>query len=692
MMTQRLALGIVSLVTLSGCAVVQARMTVGDDDVIVRTDGGRIVVTDADSGRVLFDQRTEKMYDDRNNAEMVVPSVEVVPQDSGMDLVFTYFNNGSGERPLADMRVGVINMPDELVMQDGNMRGGDDVPFNHDARPTLAYTYPSNIYAPVYTFHDDQYAVGVSVQYPLMEYRHDMQFRLNSARTGGPQDQHRGWRFSLRMSALEGDTQGKKGWIAFSSSLEPGETKTYTVSVRFTEHPDQWVRTLAPYRDYFRSVYGGLQYTRKDGAVMGYSASFEANLSQDNQFGYRGGRVRPDLYGFGPMVDEMLEPTGWPEVLVYKPSGEYFRNRGWNFPFLAFSPLNDHDELRSAFDNRVGLASIPGRGKDLALWWGRSLQVAREWDPVDCERFDINNAEHRALAHTELDAAVRLGAGTIGLDCFSHNTVPVWDTYRWLRDMKRDYPQLRFIVEPMAADALHTLAPTWLCGWNENPDKLSVPDDLYRIKGPHYLADFLLPGNERTLAMRYGMLEEHFDIPESQERLDADAARFAGWGYRPVIFSKLNLSSDVRAAETWRWTVPADLQIPESEWYTVRDPFNGSGGYSDNGGNGGLGSSGGGSAGNDPRTSRTRVGGSPSDTLGGSGNRAGGGAGVTTGGRGAAIGKLMGPGAKVRVSKPAFTPEEVRKAREAVSSKSKPAKKATPAKQATPAMKAKPKK
>lgn len=678
MFTRHMGLGVVSLVALSGCALVQARMTLGGgDQFVVSTENNRIVVTDADTGRVLFDQRSERLYDGRNHPELVVPAVEVVPQDAGFDLVYTYTNDTAYNRPLADMRVGVINMPDSLVMQDGNMRGGDDVPFSHDERPTIAYTYPSNIYAPVYTFHDNRYAVGVSVQYPLMEYQHDMQFRLESGRTDGPADQYRGWRFDLRMSALDGDTQGKKGWVSYSASLAPHETKVYTVSVRFTSHPEEWVRTLTPYRDYFRDLYGGVQYTRRDGAVMGYSTGTDDKLSRDNPYGFREEKLRPDLHGYGPMVDSIMESTGWPEVLLYKASGQYLMHRGWNYPFLTFSPLDRDENFRSAFDPQIGLASIPNRGRDLALWWGRALQVAKQWDPIDCEPLDINNPDHLDRARAELDAAARLGATTIGLDCFSHNTVPVWDSYRWLREMKQEYPQFHFIVEPMACDALHTLAATWIRGWDENAKHLNVPDDVYRIQGPHILADFLLPGNERTLAMRYQALLDNFGIPETQDRIDADVARFAAWGYRPVIFSSLNLTTDVRAAETYLTDIPQDLQIPRDQWHVVRDPFHGNGDLSD-GRDSRFGSSGGAGDAGHARVTRTRVGGGgPSASINGGGGNGGkntpeGGSGDGGDkGRAANLKKLISSGAKVHISRPSFTPEQIRKAREAIKSKVK---------------------
>ncbi|HZW10465.1 MAG TPA: hypothetical protein VFF69_11230 [Phycisphaerales bacterium] len=564
---------VVALVSWAGVSPAIADDPTTVSTVRVTTDGGRVVVTDIATGRILYDQRTLKMYNNRNTGEMIVPTIEVVPQPMGMDLVYTYTNSGAATRPLSDMRLGALVMPDELIMQDANMLGGQDAEISHDNKPTIAYTYPSNIYSPVYVLRDAEFAVGVSVLYPLMEYQHDVQLRLGSAPTNGPADQPRGWMLDLRVSTLDGDTSGKKGWVSFPAEVAPGQSKSYTVAVRFSKRPAEWVRTLTPYRDYFRDLYGGVQYDRRDGAIQGYSTGAEMHISANNPFGFRSEKLRPDLHGFGPMVNHLLSAEGWPEVMVVKPTGQYLNNRDWNYPFLFVSQLDSTPQFQTAFDPGVGLASIPRRGRELSLWWGRALQVAAQWDPVACDPLDINNADHRARGRAELEAAARLGATSIGLDCFSHNTVPVWDSYRWLRDMEKDFPQFRFIVEPMASDVLHTLAPTWLRGWEERESELERPEDVYRFTGPHMLADFLLPGHECVLAMRYQALLDEFGIPESQERIDNDAARFASWGFRPEIFTSFNLSEPVSAVESWRFSIPADLQIPESEWRLARDPF-----------------------------------------------------------------------------------------------------------------------
>ena len=51
----------------------------------------------------------------------------------------------------------------------------------------------------------------------------------------------------------------KQNLIKYEARLRPGESRTYTVAVRVAKSRDQWMRTLLPYRTYFRAQYGGVQ-------------------------------------------------------------------------------------------------------------------------------------------------------------------------------------------------------------------------------------------------------------------------------------------------------------------------------------------------------------------------------------------------------------------------------------------------
>ncbi len=565
----RSMLALVALVGLAPACAAIAQVPPPPVDVESGDDGIR--VTDLATGRVLYDQRNLRVYNNRNKPEMVIPTLEVVPQPTGMDLVYTYTNDESYDRPLSGMRVGTLVMPDSLTFQDTKMLGGQAKEMDPDNRPSIAYTYPDNTYSPVWVLRDDEQAVGVSLLYPLFEYKHDVQFRLRQAPPFA--DGMRGWYLDLRISSMPGDNTGR-GWIDYPAILAPGETRSYTVTVRFDRKPNEWVRTLLPYRDYFRAHFGGVQYQRRTRAISGYSTGEQSTLSRNNPYGYRSERLRPDLHGFEPLVNQIMGTDGWPEVLVVKPSGQYLINRGWNFPFKMLTELQTTPELRTAFSTEIGYASIPLRGRELSLWWGRSLQVAEEWDPSEVHNLDPTSESDRRLALDELNLARQLGATGIGLDAFSHDKVPAWSSYAWLRDMIRAYPEMYFFTEPIASDVLHTLAPTWYRGWDES-NRVETPDDIYRIKGPHMLADFLLPGHETILSMRYQALKQ-FGIDPTQSRINADTQRFASWGFRPLIYSSaFDLQTSVVATESWLQTIPEGLQIPRNEWILPMDPYNG---------------------------------------------------------------------------------------------------------------------
>jgi hypothetical protein len=75
------------------------------------------------------------------------------------------------------------------------------------------------------------------------------------------------------------------------------------------------------------------------------------------------------------------------------------------------------------------------------------------------------------------------------------------------------------------------------------------------------MADFLLPGHETWGTMRYGGYRL-FNVEVTPEIIAADAQRFASWGFRPLVFTDLDLTRPVQAAESWRTTVPPDLALP----------------------------------------------------------------------------------------------------------------------------------
>lgn len=525
----------------------------GGGDYLVEFGDGKMSVQDARSRGVLLDQDARKFTIAKLDGALS-PQVDVSVVGDGYDIRYSFTNQTSSEKPLPDLRVGPILLGDEVRYQDMR-RSCEAIETDAQSHKTPGHNYPVNMYSPVWIIRNAEHAAGVSLQYPLLEYRHDVRMYMKYHPNSG------GWLVDIKMSANDDS-------LEHSAMVPAGETWEYTVSVRFTPEADEWVRTLVPYRDYFRAMYGGVQYDRKVTPVNAVGLSMEGELSDENPYGFIRDRIRPDQVGYGPFIDFTLARKGWPEFMVITPTGLYRHNVHMNYPFQFTSQWNKEPMFGSALDPDAGFPKFAAEGRTLGLWWGRAAQVATSWDANTNHTLDPDDPADVAAALAELDLAVQAGAQVIGLDTYGYRAIPTWDSYRWLETMQQRHPHLRFVLEPMPCDIMHTKAAGWLRGFNDEFPVDSL-EELNFIKGPHYLADFLLPGHETWAAWRYKGHRLYLGINPTQEMVEADGMRFAEWGYRPMLYTDFELRNfnDLRggmtAAESWKYTVPPDLQLDD---------------------------------------------------------------------------------------------------------------------------------
>jgi hypothetical protein len=177
-------------------------------------------------------------------------------------------------------------------------------------------------------------------------------------------------------------------------------------------------------------------------------------------------------------------------------------------------------------------------------------------DPYDTRRTG-RGAMHRDAVFREYDIAVhQLGASEIGMDAIT--VLPLWDAYRWIRELRERYPGVRFTGETTPSDLFVLHAGAYLFG-NVDPH------------GPHALADFVTPGHESWLSPHPdtapGACAEFatrpFPMPDEPAYRDA-MARFAAMGF---VLVPSNYPIDARdapsryeAARSWIATVPEDLR------------------------------------------------------------------------------------------------------------------------------------
>lgn len=544
---------------------------------------------------------------------------EFRPADGGADIVVTLINDTPDNQPLGKIGIGGIRFGNRIETGD----------FRHDTHfvafdsrggrfTTGGHHYPEDLYSPIGVLRDDQYTVGMSLNYPILEYEHGV--RVNFHVPGG--------QFIQSGQCWNGEFQ-------LLGEMHPGETRQYTLSLRVVENDRHWLNTLIPYRDYFQEMYGPVRYERDPRPVIGSFIAGVNSLSSSNIYGYDGNSRRPDLSGWGPWTNYLATAPdrGYNRVMLWCPSGVFREHADMNFPFqfmTAMSHVPLVESTASLLKERVS-----DQGIDLGFWWGRSSQVMKTWDTDQTESFDPDNPDHVARGFAELDLAVERGADTIGLDAFVYT--PGWDGFRWIEMMKDRYPHLRFVVEPSGPDFQHVIAATWVEG-------------LHHIETPPVLADFLLPGHETWINTRMDLWQHY------RGQVPTDAIKNQYWqqmsdqGYVIVSYeANTRMTGDWSAKEGWLHNIPQELLSDPRRWQTAGGAGSGSGVIPDpNQGSGSSGSGTGSGPGPDPDpdpdpepepgAGGTGGAGGGSGSSGGGGNgggSAGGGSGSPSGGSGA---------------------------------------------------------
>ncbi|HYE63169.1 MAG TPA: hypothetical protein VD997_14335 [Phycisphaerales bacterium] len=559
-------------------------------DFTVSYTSGKISVVDNDTGRTVISGDPiirHRVYTPANgDAGTIEPTVAWLPSGGdaahadGIDLAFTFDNTqGTTARRPGPLYVPGITfgLP---VDQRGRVRTRDffltgqaqDIttnPLDSGWNMDQEAKYPGSLFAPVAFLHAGEYALGVSLQYPLVDpaapggaagpnqYAHRVALGIHvfPPAEGEP----RTWEVQMILAARDFTNADP----ALTEGLVPaGESRTYVVSVRAmrtstptggawspggtqtipenaydtANAPQQWLRLFQPYREYFTARYGGVRYTADPRPVLGCTTTQADLISASNPYGFvefSGGGGRPYPEGWDRWHQELLfqHARGWARFMMWTPTGLFPTTPSdYNFPFQFTSRWSAQ---QSAGAGPAVLADITNSsGRELGLWWGNSTQVMTSWPPTAANPplvIDPANPTHVALARQEVDGAVQIAnTRVVGLDAFAH--LPVWQSYHWLRQLQQWYPGVRFLIEPMPCDILATLAPGFT--YATRPNWAST----YRIVTPHYLAQLLVPGHELWGSIQKHHLHDELGRwPEPLEIVER-ARYFAAMGYVPIVF------------------------------------------------------------------------------------------------------------------------------------------------------------
>ncbi|HED53491.1 MAG TPA: hypothetical protein ENJ00_04745 [Phycisphaerales bacterium] len=518
----------------------------------------------------ILEHRRLDMFNPLGDPNAIEPTITITPVGQlGYDATFDFTNTTNTPKPLGRLCIGVFTLGQNITYTKPS-RGCTLVDTTWNRYIGQAWPYPGSAYSPMISLMNDDFAVGVSLIYPVLEYKHDVLVRLvkGGGVFKGPKAT-RGWIVYFDLN--NGPHANRFTTLAHPAMLEPGRHRRYTVAVRAIKRnparprsitgEQDWLETLLPYRDYFQSKYGPVQYQRNPRPVLARELSNASAQSSRNPRGLLGGKSkRPDLVGFTPIAQELARPTGYPRLMLWAPSGLFDKGSKFNYPSRFTLGWNDLPRLRTAVSSR-GLPLIPRSGTQLGLWWGRSSEYASKWNDTHVVPLDITNAEHMQSVVEQLTLASKAGATMIGLDNFVHHLLPVWDQVAYLRALHILYPSLTFITEPISCDVVHVVAPTFVRDFRAPKDG-TRESDFHQLRGPHYFADFLLPGHEIWGYFRYPEIKRVRPTRITPARVQRDADRIASFGFVPVMATRFPLGdpASATAAETWRTTVPASLR------------------------------------------------------------------------------------------------------------------------------------
>lgn len=459
----------------------------------------------------------------------------IVNKDNGFDLVFRMHNEGRRAEKLGSVVLDGFRLGQALKVRDFRAAGVDIAltdPAAEDIREGLSY--PSEWYSPVMVLQSDAYTLGVSLEYPVLEYKHEAKLSVTEDASKGEQ------RIVIELN----DNDGVVGYSK-DGELRPGEQRQYVVSVRVLPASEpEWVNVLEPYKEYFTELYGRARYTRDSRPVHAAVMATPSEQNRANPGGFLFDDLRPDVHGFGPWAKELeaRAEMGWERFMLWRVSGLPSDSRGRNtgcgkFDFATALTVGAAiGRAGPMYDAFTVLPRFDTRGRDLGMWWGDPLRVhnSTRRDDLDPTR----DADVEA-AIREAQTAKLAGAETIGLDSF--NAMPAWKAYPFLDDLRASTPGVQYITEPACGDLLHTLAGALLIAQAPEDAPSAALDTRF------FLADYLLPGHET-----WGLIRVDRMGGPTDDGIREEIFRLAERGYVPVVVPPVQVDRRIVAEETWR--------------------------------------------------------------------------------------------------------------------------------------------
>ena len=419
---------------------------------------------------------------------------------NGFDIELNFKNNQKDTASIGELFIGNFKLSQKVFYRNTNYTFYEDslLSKNNIQYASSSRVYPStSCYSPITVLRDNNYIVGVSLTYPIEEYKHT----ANHMFFGNFSDSNNyGWNMVIQINK---STNGQL--YRSSGELPPRQNRIYKLHIRVTKVrniDEDWKKVIQPYKNYFDIKYRQIYKLNKN-PIIGYVGVNETKITTENPYGYTNTEhdknlishpLRPDIYGFLPTVNyikSLAEQKNAYRIMIWAPSGLYRKNQTLNYPYQFATNLFKISKSKSLHSRRSqdrspikNFKKLSKEIDEMGMWWGHSGQISYSWDDGILKPFDVNSKRDWKAAFAELDAATSLGVNCLGLDSF--NEMDGWDQILWLIEMnKRAQHKIKFVSELYSFDIVHTYAAFMYADWNS--------------KSKHYLADYLIPNNEKWM-------------------------------------------------------------------------------------------------------------------------------------------------------------------------------------------------
>ncbi len=549
-----------------------------------------VKVTRKKDNKVLLATKNMPLFVDKSNKALEI-SYRIVPKTGGFDVNYRIKNPTKKSHLMPDFHIpGIgLNAKKTLDILNTNTKHymekrelSEFKRFGRDYFSVSAFSQIDNsgvrqekemhygadtlsAYSPVISVKTKDFAVGSSLNYPLLKYedktktsrgRYSVLMNKLYPKMRIHKDAN-SWRFSYSFD--------KKGLL--KGRIGAKKEYRFTIPVRFSK-PKYWLLTLHPYKEYFLKHYPIKNKFPKDvkPILLVNFAFYGDSITQKSERGWAWILENVDKKGYSYLplkqvsrgLSQVMQLNGYERILFATFSGVYDTRKSpkliWELPFQFITNLEKN--MQKELDESLNI--FKEAGQKYGFWWGIAgmMPVDKKgevisfdtWLPHSDIPFILKNSTHKEYAQRQLLAAKDAKADSLSLDAYVR--MEENSRIKWLKQMKKTTPKIKFVLEQqvdfMHSDATIILQP-------ENPAFENIDYSKSMLEKPAIFSHYLNPKAEVQVWLKQNITKDK----------TAYIKRLVEWGYTPIIMlpSSGKFNHDVKNV-TKRIVDNSDLFIP----------------------------------------------------------------------------------------------------------------------------------